>query len=194
MKNVDINKIFEKTNLDWLESNTIYLTLHGSHAYGTSRPNSDIDIRGIAIPPKKYYFGVIDNFEQATFSDPYDCVIFDIRKFIKLSINCNPNAVELLFTDEEDYLRSSPAFDNLLAIRDSFLSTRARYTFSGYARSQLNRLKLHRRWLLNPVDKKPERVDFNLPETKLLIPKHKLQEIEAQVQKNLMSGILMQQV
>ena len=184
---LDINtdEIFDSSNLEWLKENTIYLTLHGSHAYGTSRPGSDIDLRGIAIPPKKYYFGILDNFEQVTFSDPNDCVIFDIRKFIGLALKCNPNAIELLFTDREDHVYRHPAFDKLEEIRDSFLSTKAKYTFAGYARSQLLRIKRHRKWILNPLDKKPEREDFGLPENKLLIPKHKLQEIEAQVQKKI---------
>jgi hypothetical protein len=35
-----------KGNLTWLPKSVIYLTRHGSHAYGTSLPESDVDIRG----------------------------------------------------------------------------------------------------------------------------------------------------
>lgn len=185
LSTIDTNKIFDKSNLDWLKSSTIYLTLHGSHAYGTSRPDSDIDMRGIAIPPKRYMLGVLDNFNQAEFNDPYDCVIFDLNKFVKLSLDCNPNAIELLYTETEDHILKSPIFDKLLGIRDLFLSKKARFTFAGYARSQILRIKRHRRWILNPIDKKPERKDFNLPDNEKLIPQHKLQEIEAQIQKKI---------
>lgn len=30
---------------------TILLVISGSHAYGMARPESDIDVRGVAIPP-----------------------------------------------------------------------------------------------------------------------------------------------
>lgn len=182
---ININKIFENSNLNWLKENTIYLTLHGSHAYGTNKPGSDVDIRGIVIPPKEYYFGILNNFEQAVFSDPYDCVIFDLLKFAKLAMDCNPNAIELLFTSPEDHLYRHSIFDKLEDIRDAFLSKKGRYTFAGYARAQLIRIKRHRKWILNPPEKKPEREDFGLQENKLLIPKHKLQEIEAQVRKKI---------
>jgi hypothetical protein len=50
-----------KGNLKWLPARTIYLTRHGSHAYGTSLPTSDLDIRGIAIAPIHYYLGVSED-------------------------------------------------------------------------------------------------------------------------------------
>jgi predicted nucleotidyltransferase len=36
---------------------TIFLTLTGSHAYGLSTPESDIDLRGVLIPPKNISLG-----------------------------------------------------------------------------------------------------------------------------------------
>lgn len=184
---VDTNKIFKQTNLNWLERGTIFLTVHGSHAYGLNHEGSDIDIRGIAIPPTKYYFGILDSFEQAQFSEPYDCVIFDLRKFVKLALECNPNVIELLFIDPKYHIIKTSIFDQLIKIRDAFISKKAKYTFAGYARSQLLRLQRHRRWLLNQdkYEKKPERIDFGLPDTYKLIPTHKLQEIEAQITKKI---------
>jgi predicted nucleotidyltransferase len=79
-------------NLNWLKDRTIYLTRHGSHAYGTNIPSSDIDIRGIAIAPKPFYLGFSKVFEQAEQKDP-DFVIFEIKKFFKLASVANPNAI-----------------------------------------------------------------------------------------------------
>ena len=39
---------------DWMPKSTIFITLHGSHAYGTNTPQSDLDIRAIAVAPKPY--------------------------------------------------------------------------------------------------------------------------------------------
>lgn len=182
---VNTNEIFNKSNLKWLKDNTIYLTVHGSHAYGLSRPDSDIDLRGIAIPPKEYFLGVLDNFEQAQFSNPYDCTIFDLAKFIKLALDCNPNVIELLYTEPEFHIIREPIFEKIFDIRDEFLSKKARYTFAGYARSQLLRIVRHRKWIMYPFTKQPERTDYGLSDNKKLLPAHKLQEIEAQIEKKI---------
>ena len=79
-------------NFGWLPKRTIFLTRHGSHAYGTSLPTSDMDIRGIAVAPLHYYLGISEVFEQAVQNQPVDLTIFDIRKFLKLAADANPNA------------------------------------------------------------------------------------------------------
>jgi predicted nucleotidyltransferase len=181
---IDINTVFSKSSLSWIKNKTIYLTMHGSRAYGTNRPDSDIDIRGICISPIEYYLGVLDRFEQFESKDPYDLVIFDIRKFIKLSLDFNPNAIELLFTDPSDHLFVAPAMQKLFDIRDKFISKKAKFTQSGYATSQLRRIQTHRKWIQNPPKKNPERKDFGLPDH-ALIPRHQLLEIEAAIQKKI---------
>lgn len=179
---LDVNLDFiKKSNLSWLHNNLLFVTLHGSHAYGTNTPTSDIDLRGIVIKPKQYYFGNLNSFEQAQFKDPYDCVLFDLNKFVKLASDANPNALEIIFTEESDHLFVSKIGEELLSIRDNFLSKKCRYTLSGYAHSQLRRINVHRRWLLHPITNKPERKDFGLPENHKLIPEHQLLEIEATI-------------
>lgn len=155
------------TNLDWLEPNTIYVTKAGSHAYGMSTPQSDLDLRGVAIPPKPYWLGFMHRFDQADMKnvkDNIEATIFNLQKFAKLAADCNPNVIELLFTDESDHVWVDEAMKPLFEARDSFISKKARYTFSGYAMSQLKRIKTHRKWLLNPPKQKPQRASFDLPE------------------------------
>lgn len=168
-------------NLTWLKDKTIFLTRHGSQAYGTSTPTSDLDIRGIVIPPKEYYLGLTNNFEQATSKDP-DLVIFDLRKFMKLASECNPNALEIIFTDEQDHYIETDLGKKLLENRNIFLSKRVKHTFSGYAHAQMKRILTHRRWLLSPVDNKPTRAEFGLPE-RTVIPADQISAANAAIKK-----------
>lgn len=128
-----------KTDFPWLKERLIFLTRHGSRAYGTSTPESDEDYRGLAIPPLSYFFG-LNNFEQVMTKVP-DTVIFDLRKFVRLATQANPNCIELLYTDPEDHLLVTDIGKKLLANRDLFLSQRAFGTFRGYAKAQLNKLQ-----------------------------------------------------
>jgi len=149
-----------------LEKHTIFLTLHGSRAYGTNTPTSDTDYKGIAIPPKEYFLGYAFRFEQTeelvSKGHPHDRVIFDLRKFINLAADCNPNIIEVLHTDPNDHLLITPWAETLLEHKDLFLSKKARFTFAGYAHAQLKRIKTHRSWLLNPPKSKPLRTEFGL--------------------------------
>jgi uncharacterized protein len=95
---IDLYKDY-RGNLEWLGKRTIFASVHGSQAYGTATPESDIDIKGIAIPPAKYFHGFVQKFEQAESNHPYDMVIYDLRKFMHLASQCNPNIIEILFTE-----------------------------------------------------------------------------------------------
>lgn len=146
----------------------IYKCKHGSHAYNLNTPTSDIDYKGVAIPPISYLFGYLRKFDQAEkyVSKGHDCdeVIYDLSKFIKLCADCNPNVIEVVFVDEEDILFINETGKLLRANKDLFVSAKAFHTFSGYAHAQLKRIKGHRNYLLNPPKTKPERKDFRLPE------------------------------
>lgn len=138
----------------------IFMSISGSHLYGTSRKDSDIDLRGAAIPPIEYFYG-FKSFEQ--FEDKEnDVVIWDIRKFINLLAKCNPNFIELLFVPDDMTLVSSLAWKNIVHNRDLFITKLARNTFAGYALSQLKRIKTHRGYLINKPVTKPLRQDYDI--------------------------------
>jgi predicted nucleotidyltransferase len=182
---VDFYKL--KTNLTWLHGRTIFLTRHGSHAYGTNTPTSDEDFKGLAVPPLKYFYGFLENFEQAEFKhqvDGLDMVVYDIRKFFKLATECNPSIIEVLFTDPSAHVVLTPVGQFLLDARDHFISRKAKHTFSGYAVSQLKKIKTHYRWLSDPPRIQPTREQFGLPE-RTVIPADQLQAAQSMIRKQI---------
>lgn len=151
-----------------VDKHTLFSTVVGSQAYGTNTLESDLDIRGIAaLRDLSYYLGFMKKFEQ--FEDKVnDIVIYDIRKAFKLISDCNPNMLDLLFTEERFHHKVHPVFEQVLENKYKFLSKKAKYTYTGYAFAQLKRIKTARGWLLNPPKKRPERSDFGLPEKREL--------------------------
>lgn len=152
-----------------IKERTIYFVRHGSYCYGTNTPTSDIDYKGVCIPPRSYYLGFTQNFEQyehmGSKSDGVDEVIYSLNKFAKLAADCNPSIIEVLYVADEDIVEIDEFGEELRSIRDEFLSKKARYTFAGYMMSQVKRIKTHRSWLLNPPKSMPNRKDFSLPES-----------------------------
>lgn len=171
-------------NLEWLKARTILYVVHGSRAYGTSRPTSDYDYKGIAVPPRRYFDGFLHQFNQAEIKKPDDAVVFDIRKFFKLAADCNPNIIEVLWVAPDDRIVCTPEGHLLVDHRAEFLSRKALYTFRGYAMAQLKRIRTHKKWLLNPPTHQPTRAEFDLPE-RTLIPQDQLQAAMAEVTKRI---------
>jgi len=147
---------------DFVNKNLIYKTIVGSTAYGLNTPKSDIDIKGITIAPKEYYFG-LKVFEQQEIGK--DQVIYAIKKFVKLARDCNPNIIEMLYTDPKHILFINKYGEKLRDNRSLFLSKRAMHTFSGYAFAQLKRIKNHRKWIMFK-EEEPKAEDFVIPKTR----------------------------
>ena len=144
---MNLNEIREKINSDeykflkeneHLGKNIILLGLGGSHAYGTSTPASDLDVRGIALNSKREILTKA-NFEQFT-ETVTDTTIYSFNKILGLLSNCNPNTIEMLGLKPEHYLYLSPIGMKLLENKKLFLSKKAAYSFGGYATAQLRRL------------------------------------------------------
>ena len=97
-----------------------------------------------------------------------DLCIFSLVKLVKLAADNNPNVLELLFLDEQDILFQTDEWKTVREHAPSFLSKRCRHSYTGYAMSQLKRIKGHRAWLLDPPKAEPTRKEFDLPEESVL--------------------------
>ena len=116
----------------------ILLGLGGSYAYGTNVEGSDVDVRGIALNNKEELL-LGRPFEQVIHSET-DTTIYSFSKIVKLLTDANPNVLEMLFLDEDQYLHLSGTGKELIEKRGMFLSKKIMHSFGGYARAQLSRL------------------------------------------------------
>lgn len=165
----------------FITENCLYLTRAGSKSYNTHISTSDDDIKGVTLAPKKYHYGFMNNFDQYEHKDP-DIVIMGLQKYVSLMANNNPNIVETLFVSPEDVLFVHPAFQRLIDNRDKILTKQCYHSFSGYARGQLRRCRLHKGFNdQNPVKPNPE--DYGI----VINNKYKslYQTVNAEIQKEI---------
>lgn len=171
-----------QVNLQYVLDNTIYLARHGSHAYGLAIETSDIDIRGVFVAGPKFHIGYNKTEQFQDFEG--DEVRYEVKKFVNLAAACNPSVLEILFVDPSDILEITKIGEMLLAERDTFVTLKAKHTYTGYSMSQLKRIRSKYRWITNPPDAPPEQADFyreprNEVEMKLLKKGSKIYDKEA---------------
>lgn len=142
-----------------LKKYSIYVTKHGSHAYGLNTATSDLDIKGVFMTTPEYQMGFLHKAEQVEEKTPNDLVIYELTKFFKLAADCNPNIIEVLWTATEDILYINEYGKLLRDESQAFLSQKAKLTFSGYAVAQLKRMQNHHEWMKNPPKPPPDRID-----------------------------------
>jgi hypothetical protein len=70
-----------------------------------------------------------------------DTTVYSFNKIIGLLCDCNPNTIEMLGSKPEHYLILHPIGQELLNMKQFFLSKRAVLSFGGYANQQLRRLQ-----------------------------------------------------
>ena len=169
-----------------LAQRTLFLTLAGSQAHGTAREGSDVDIRGVCVAPLPVRVSLFKSFEQYEGALPEglreaviprikehpsasrgldikaESVIFDVSKFLSLCAAANPNALEILFASEQDWLLAKPQWRRIHDQRGRFLTKKVQQTFLGYAMAQLKKIQTHRSWLLNPLRTFDERLGTRL--------------------------------
>jgi hypothetical protein len=140
-----------KMNIAELRASNLILfeCIAGSQSYNLHTPQSDLDIRGVFVLPETDYYGL--NYIEQVHDEKNDIVFYELRRFVQLSYNNNPNILEMLAMPECCILYKHPAFD-YLKIED-FLSKRCKETFAGYARSQISKAHGLNKKIMTPMDK-----------------------------------------
>lgn len=116
----------------------IYRCVVGSQAYGLSMDESDIDRRGIYLPPADEHWsltGVPEQLESPSTEETY----WELEKFIGLALKANPNVLECLYTPLVTY--AMPLAEELRAMRGAFLSKLVYQTYNGYVMSQFKKMR-----------------------------------------------------
>lgn len=129
-----------------LPEGLISLCWRGSVAHGMYVPKSDPDsiddkdVMGVYIGPLEQYlgFGRKDVYEQ--WEGEWDCVFYELRKFIGLLLNCNPNVLSLLWVKPNGIIHETPLGARLRERRDLFVTKKAYHSFSGYAQAQFKKM------------------------------------------------------
>lgn len=164
-----------------LLDNIIFMCVAGSHAYGTNIESSDIDVRGVTFVPQTVRESPFYNYESLDGQwdilrilkkapvyngvrlTKHDTQIHSVTKFVQLAANANPNILETLFMPERNWLAYTAEWEVLQDKRELFLSQKVVHTYTGYAHSQLKKIRSHREWLFNKPTHEPTREEFGLP-------------------------------
>lgn len=95
---------------------------------------------GVYVGPLEHYlgFGRRDVYEQ--WEADWDCVFYELRKFIGLLLNCNPNVLSLLWLKPNGIIYESTLGARLRENRDLFVTKKAFHSFSGYAHQQFKKM------------------------------------------------------
>lgn len=143
----------------FLKNNVHLEVAMGSVAYGCSTNTSDVDLYGLAIPPKYIIFphtsGHVPGFGrvpqafsqfqqhgvvQASTKKEYDLSIFNIVRYFQLCMENNPNVIDSLFVPRRCVLHSTVIGEHVRESRKMFLHKGSWHKFKGYAFSQMHKM------------------------------------------------------
>jgi predicted nucleotidyltransferase len=115
----------------------IYRCVVGSRAFGLDHEGSDTDRRGVYLPPADRHwslYGVPEQLENEVTQEAY----WELQKFLVMALKANPNILECLWSPLVE--TTTPLAEELLGMREAFLSQLVYQTFNGYVMSQFKKL------------------------------------------------------
>ena len=137
-KQGSINDANKTLSTHGLFERVIYRCVVGSRAFGLATEESDTDRRGIYLPPADLHwslYGVPEQLENEETQEAY----WELQKFLVMALKGNPNILECLYTPLVEFV--SPLAQELLDMRDAFLSRLVYQTYNGYVMSQFKRMQ-----------------------------------------------------
>ncbi len=129
-----INPLKDQNLYDYV----IFRCVVGSRAFGLDDEKSDTDLRGIYLPPADLHWSMYGVPEQIENKDNEECY-WELQKFLVLALKANPNMLECLNTPLIEF--KNEIADELLSIKNAFLSKLVYQTYNGYVMSQFKKLE-----------------------------------------------------
>ena len=121
-----------------LRQHVIYSCVVGSRAYGLDVEGSDTDRRGIYLAPTDLVLSLYEPPPQLEDDEAQECY-WELKKFLVLALKANPNVLEVLHSPIVEV--SKPAAQELLGMRQAFLSKLVYQTYNGYVLSQFKKMR-----------------------------------------------------
>jgi hypothetical protein len=121
-----------------LDEHVMLRAVVGSRAYGLDGEGSDVDRRGVYLPPAVLHwslYGVPEQLESVATEECY----WEVGKFLGLALKANPNILEVLYSPLVEH--AAPLAEELLRERGRFLSRIVFQTYNGYVMSQFRKLE-----------------------------------------------------
>ena len=108
----------------------------GSHSYGTNIESSDVDYKGIFIqnPKDVYLYG----YKELLIINK-DETYYELGRFLKLCSTGDPIALEVLFAPQDCIEYMNPVYNDILSIKEMFLTKNLRHSFANYALKQIKK-------------------------------------------------------
>ncbi len=109
-RTIRLEGLSERKVEELLPDGLIFLGYRGSHSHGTyiepSDPSGvdDVDLLGVYVAPIEHYLGLGREEAYERWEGPYDCVFYELRKFVRLLLKSNPNVLSMLWLDDEHVL------------------------------------------------------------------------------------------
>lgn len=153
----------ENNKITAIETNQVFplllRTITGSRLYGTEYELgenpldenyvSDYDFRGVFLAPASDFISIESDIgDVAQIVNDDDEEYFELRKFVSMALECNPNIMDILFAPDDAILYQNEIIKPIFENKNAFLSKKAADGFAGYAQSQLSRMQNHRKFLV----------------------------------------------
>lgn len=146
----NINSILIKNIKDKWNGSLIASMCVGSHAYGLSTSESDLDVRAIHTVDLKHLLKMNPITSQSNNSvielkshneENVDVVSNEVGKFCFLCLKCNPSVLDILFLPQEMIIYKNDFYDTLREHRQKFITKKQLVaSYAGYATAQFERM------------------------------------------------------
>jgi len=136
----------------------IFRGVYGSHAYGTSTPESDRDTIGVFMVESQRYLELDTPATQVS-DVRNDHRFYSLRNYCELGANANPNILDSLYLPDDCILNTSVYWKMLQEKRELFISKVAAKTYCEYALAQIKKARGCNKRVHNPQPQEPPKAE-----------------------------------